>query len=63
MSATRVPAEMLGLQNEVGSVEIGKRADLVVTRDDTTADVSALRTIRWVVQDGVARTPAECMAR
>ncbi len=62
-SATRVPAEMLGLQNEVGSVEVGKRADLVVTRDDPTADVSALRTIQWVVQDGVARTPAEWMAR
>lgn len=60
-SATRVPAAMLGLADEIGTVEVGKRADLVVVRDDPLADLRALRTIRWTVKDGVAHTPAEWM--
>jgi hypothetical protein len=62
-AATRLPAEMMGLKKEVGTVEVGKRADLVVVADDPLADLRALRSIRWTIQDGVARTPAEWMAQ
>jgi predicted amidohydrolase YtcJ len=58
-AATRVPARMLGLEREIGTIEIGKRADLVVVDGDPLADVRTLRAIRWTVKDGVARTPAE----
>ncbi len=61
-AATRIPAEMLGLQSEIGTVEVGKRADLVIVRDDPLADLRALRTVRWTVRDGIARTPAQWMA-
>ena len=61
-AATRTPAAMLGLEAELGTVEVGKRADLVIVRDDPLADLRALTTIRWTVRDGVARTPAEWMA-
>jgi signal transduction histidine kinase/imidazolonepropionase-like amidohydrolase len=60
-AATRVPAEMLGLTADLGTVEVGKRADLVIVRDDPLADLRALHTVRWTVQDGVAHTPAEWM--
>jgi hypothetical protein len=56
-SATRIPAEMLGLGDEVGTIEVGKRADLVIVREDPLAEVRALRSIEWTVRDGVARTP------
>jgi imidazolonepropionase-like amidohydrolase len=63
VAATRAPAEMLGLGAELGTVEVGMRADLVVVRDDPLRDLRALRTIRWTARDGVARTPREWMGR
>ncbi len=63
IAATRVPAEMLGLAAELGTVEVGKRADLIVVRDDPLRDLRALRTIRWTIRDGVARTPEEWLGR
>jgi imidazolonepropionase-like amidohydrolase len=60
-AATRVPARMLGIDRDVGTIEVGKRADLVVVDGDPLADMHALRKIRWTVKDGVARTPEEWM--
>jgi signal transduction histidine kinase/imidazolonepropionase-like amidohydrolase len=60
-AATRVPARMLGLDAEIGTVAVGKRADLVIVRDDPLADLRALRTVRFTVKDGVAHTPGEWM--
>jgi imidazolonepropionase-like amidohydrolase len=62
LAATRTPAKMLGMDAELGTVEVGRRADLVIVRDDPLQDLGALRTIRWTVQDGVARTPEEWMS-
>jgi imidazolonepropionase-like amidohydrolase len=52
LAATRVPAAWLGIDEQVGSVESGKRADLIAMRDDPTATVAALRTLHWVMKDG-----------
>jgi imidazolonepropionase-like amidohydrolase len=61
-SATRVPARMLGIDAEIGTVEVGKRADLLVVAGNPLADLRALRAVRWTVRDGVARTPEEWMS-
>jgi imidazolonepropionase-like amidohydrolase len=61
-AATRVPAKMLALDDDIGTIEVGKRADLVVLRKDPLRDLRNLRAIRWTVHDGVARTPAQWMA-
>jgi imidazolonepropionase-like amidohydrolase len=53
LAATKVPAAWLGVDEHVGSVEPGKRADLIAMREDPTATVSALRTMHWVMKDGV----------
>jgi imidazolonepropionase-like amidohydrolase len=52
LAATRVPAAWLGIDEQVGSVEAGKRADLIAMREDPVATVSALRTLHWVMRDG-----------
>jgi len=51
-AATLTPAAWLGVDDEIGSIEVGKRADLIAMDADPLADVSALRGIRWVMQGG-----------
>jgi imidazolonepropionase-like amidohydrolase len=53
LAATRTPAAWLGAQDELGAVAEGFFADLIAMDTDPTADVSALRSIRWVMQGGV----------
>lgn len=60
-SATVTPARMMGIENLVGTVEVGKRADLIVVRGDPLANISALRELEWVIKDGELRRPAEWM--
>jgi imidazolonepropionase-like amidohydrolase len=40
VATTKVNAELLRLQDEIGSVEIGKRADIIVVDGDPLADVT-----------------------
>jgi imidazolonepropionase-like amidohydrolase len=62
-AATRVPAEMLGIADTVGTLEPGKRADLVILAADPTAGMHAIRAIRFTVKNGVPHSPVEWMAR
>jgi hypothetical protein len=62
ISATRIPAEMMGIDHLVGTVTVGKRADLIVVGEDPLADLSALRrSIMYTIRDGEARTPQQWM--
>jgi imidazolonepropionase-like amidohydrolase len=61
-AATRTPARMLGLAAEIGTIEPGKRADLLIVRGDPLTDLRALRNIVWTVKNGVVHTPAQWMA-
>jgi imidazolonepropionase-like amidohydrolase len=51
-AATIVPARWLGADHEIGTVEVGKYADLIAMDADPTQDVSALRSLRWVMKGG-----------
>ena len=58
-AATSVAAECLGLEREIGTLEKGKRADLVVVDGDPLADTRILQDparIRLVVKDGAIAT-------
>jgi imidazolonepropionase-like amidohydrolase len=46
------PARWLGAEADLGTVEIGKRADLIAMAADPLEDTSAFRTIRWVMKGG-----------
>ncbi|MDI1463279.1 amidohydrolase family protein [Catellatospora sp. KI3] len=52
-SATVRPAQWLGADERLGTVEAGKHADLIVLRDDPTRDIGALRTLHLVMKGGV----------
>lgn len=62
-SATIIAARALGLDQEIGSVEAGKRADLVVFGADPTVDARNARQVRLVVRNGVLRTHDELIPR
>jgi hypothetical protein len=51
-AATRVPAAAMGMLTETGTIEPGKRADFVVLDADPLADITNIRTIRWVAVGG-----------
>ena len=51
-SATLNAAELLGMQNDVGSIAPGKYADLVAVKGDPLADISVLQKIDFVMKGG-----------
>jgi len=57
-AGTRVAAELLGLDDRIGTVRPGKAADLVVCEGDPLDDISVLgdpARVRCVIQQGVVR--------
>ncbi len=51
-SATRIGAEILGRGGELGTVEPGKLADLIVVRGNPLFDITALANVEVVVKGG-----------
>jgi len=62
ISATRGGARALGRSAEIGTVEKGKLADLLIVGADPTAAIRNLRQVRYVVRGGVVRPIAELSA-
>lgn len=52
-AATMTTAELLGIQDRLGSVEAGKIADLVAVTGDPLADISVLEHVGFVMKEGV----------
>ena len=62
-AATGDAARILGAAGELGTVEVGKRADLVLLDADPTSDIRNTRRIRAVIQDGAVVDRAELLRR
>lgn len=58
-SATRVGAEVLGLEKELGTVEPGKLADLILVDGNPLHDIRVLANVSWVMKEGqiIPRSP------
>jgi len=52
-SLTLANARAFGLDDEIGSVEVGKRADLLLLADDPQHSATAYNSIRWIILGGV----------
>jgi imidazolonepropionase-like amidohydrolase len=44
---------MLGLDHELGSIEPGKKADLIATSASPLDDISELTRVQFVMRDGI----------
>jgi imidazolonepropionase-like amidohydrolase len=53
VAATRNAAENLDLLHDLGTLEVGKLADLIVVDGDPLADISVTRNVTLVVKEGV----------
>ena len=51
-TATLVPARVMKLDRDSGSIEVGKRADLVLVDGDPSQNISDIRRVVSVVKDG-----------
>ena len=61
-SATKIPAEMMGLSDKIGTIEKGKYGDMIVIREDPLKNPTALESLMWTIKGGDARTPKAWMA-
>lgn len=52
-AATIMGAEALGVQKDLGSIEVGKIADLIVLNKNPLDDIHNSREIRYVMKDGI----------
>ena len=52
-AATLVPAQVMGVEKEVGTIEINRRADLILLDASPLHDIHNIRTVRYVVANGV----------
>jgi imidazolonepropionase-like amidohydrolase len=59
LAASLVPARVMGLEKEVGTLETGKRADLIVIAGDPLADIRNTRNVEFVITNGVMYNTAE----
>jgi len=62
-AATGDAARILGAERELGTIELGKRADLVLLTEDPTADIRNTRRISAVIQEGRVVNRAALRAR
>lgn len=61
-AGTHTTARWLGIDDRVGTIEVGKQADLIAVSGDPLVDISALRGIDWVMKNGrVVRDDARAL--
>lgn len=58
-AATIVPARAMGLDKELGTIEKGKRADLILLTGDPLADIHNTRKVEYVISNGAMYHTAE----
>jgi imidazolonepropionase-like amidohydrolase len=52
-TATSVSAELLGVENRIGTLEEGKRADIVAMPGDAIEDITATERVSFVMKEGI----------
>ena len=56
--ATMGTASYTGKANECGSIQRGKKADMILVEGNPVEDISNIRNTAWVIKDGILYNPA-----
>lgn len=48
-------AKLCEMDNEIGSITIGKKADLVAVKGNAEKDIRAIKSVAWVMKDGLIK--------
>lgn len=56
--ATQNGAQAMGIAKDRGTIEVGKRADLLVIKGDPSVDIKAIHNIETVFKNGIGYNPA-----
>ncbi len=57
-SATVTASELLGMQDQIGTIEVGKQADIVAVPGDPLKDITVLQKVDFVMKGGVVEKGA-----
>jgi imidazolonepropionase-like amidohydrolase len=52
-SATVTASQLLGMQDQIGTIEVGKLADIVAVPGDPLKDITVLQKVDFVMKGGV----------
>jgi imidazolonepropionase-like amidohydrolase len=52
-SATKIGAEAIGIEDQIGTIEKGKKADLIMLERDPLKDITVFKEVPWVMKDGI----------
>ncbi|MEE4264329.1 MAG: amidohydrolase family protein [Desulfobacteraceae bacterium] len=58
-AATHFGAECMGMDDQIGTIEAGKTADLCIIDGNPLQDITALRNVSLVIKDGIVLRPEE----
>ena len=61
-AATINAAKSLGIEDILGSIDVGKEADLVIINGDPISDIRNARNIEFVIKEGVIYDPATILS-
>jgi len=53
VAATRHGAEMLGMNDKLGTIEAGKLADIILVAGDPIKNIAVMKRVAIVIKDGV----------
>ena len=53
LSATKIGAELLGIEDKLGTIAIGKTADLIAVKGDPIKDIAVLQNVSFVMKNGI----------
>ena len=60
-AATRTNAELIGLEKDLGTLEVGKLADIILIDGDPLANIMDLLKVKTVIQGGVVFDPDQLL--
>jgi len=52
LAATKISSECVGLEDRVGTLEVGKLADIIAVKGDPRSDISLFRDVKFVMKEG-----------